>query len=152
MIMRRSNIVISVILVFMFFSPLFISCVAPTVEKSPDSPSKSVTPSIPDIPSDVIQWHEAKNHVGERTTVCGPVVSTKWASTSGGSPTFLNIGNAYPDTNRFTVIIWKDYRKNFKFLPETYYQGKTICVTGLITEYKRVPEIEVRSQDEIEVK
>ena len=80
------------------------------------------------------------------------MVSTKWASASNGSPTFLNIGNAYPDKNRFTVVIWKDYRENFKVLPETYYQGKTICVTGLITEYEGVPEIEVRSQDEIEVK
>ena len=131
---------------------LSISCVTPTVEQSPSSPREPTTPSISSIPVDVIQWHEAKNHVGERTTVCGPVVSTKWASASGGSPTFLNIGNAYPDTNRFTVVIWKDYRKNFKFLPEIYYQGKTICVTGLIREYNGAPEMEVRSQDEIEVK
>ena len=150
MSMRRFNALISVTFVLAFLL-LIISCAAPIVEQSPSSPSDPITSSISSIPADVIQWHEAKNHIGERITVCGPVVSTKWASASGGSPTFLNIGNAYPDTNRFTVVIWKDYRKNFKFLPETYYQGKTICVTGLITEYKGIPEIEARSQDEIEI-
>jgi len=146
----RLNTVASTILALALFS---ISCATPPAEKIPTSPNNpTTTHSTPVIPSDVIQWHEARKHIGERITVCGPVVSTKWASASGGSPTFLNIGNAYPDTNRFTVVIWKDYRKNFKFLPETYYQGKNICVTGLITEYEGIPEMEVRSQDEIEVK
>ena len=147
----RLRAVTLAILVITFFA-LFISCAAPAAEESSNNLSNTTAPVIPDISSDVIQWHEARNHIGERITVCGPVVSTKWASASNGSPTFLNIGNAYPDINRFTVIIWKDYRENFKVLPETYYQGKTICVTGLIIDYEGVPEIEVRSQDEIEVK
>lgn len=96
-----------------------------------------------------IPWNEAKYHIGERTTVYGPVASTKWATSSKGQPTFINLGNAYPNTNRFTIVIWAENRGNFPFAPESYYIGKTISVTGLITEYKGVPEIEATSPSQI---
>ena len=32
----------------------------------------------------------AQNHIGEKATVCGEVVSTHYASSSNGEPTFLN--------------------------------------------------------------
>lgn len=98
-----------------------------------------------------IPWNEAKYHIGERTTVYGPVASTYYATGSKGKPTFINIGNAYPNRNRFTVLIWDRNRGNFPFAPENYYSGKTISVTGLITEYEGVPEIEVTSPGQIEV-
>jgi hypothetical protein len=34
---------------------------------------------------------EAKDHVGETRTVCGKVVSTHYATSSKGQPTFLNL-------------------------------------------------------------
>jgi micrococcal nuclease len=101
------------------------------------------------LPSGAISWDKAKNHIGERTTVCGPVVSATWASGSKGKPTFLNIGKPYPDPDRFTVIIWEQYRSNFPQPPEAYYRGKTICVTGLIIPYKGIPEIEVKTPEQI---
>jgi len=101
-------------------------------------------------PAGSIAWHEAKNHIGERTTVCGPVVDATWASGSNGKPTFLNLGNPYPDPDRFTVVIWIENRSNFPQAPEDYYLGKTICVTGLITEYNEIPEIEVKYPSEIQ--
>ncbi|MEM2002201.1 MAG: hypothetical protein QXT77_06130 [Candidatus Methanomethylicaceae archaeon] len=44
----------------------------------------------------VIEATEAKEHVGEEATVCGRVVSTRYAATSRGSPTFLNFERPYP--------------------------------------------------------
>ncbi len=108
------------------------------------------TPVEQEAPSNAIAWHEAKNHVGERATICGPVIDTHYASTSKGKPTFLNIGQDYPSANRFTVVIWDDYRGNFPQAPDVYYIGKTICVTGLIIEYERIPEIEVKSPSQIQ--
>jgi len=96
-----------------------------------------------ELPSNAISWNEAKYHIGDRTTVCGTVVDTHWASGSSGKPTFLNIGKSYPDPDRFTVVIWIDCRANFPQAPEAYYLGKTICITGLITEYEGVAQIEV---------
>jgi len=97
-----------------------------------------------------IPWQEAKYHYGEIATVYGPVVSTKWATESNGQPTFLNIGNPHPDPNRFTVVIWVQYRPNFPFAPESFYLGKTIYVTGLIQEYKGGPQIHATSPSEIQ--
>jgi hypothetical protein len=102
-----------------------------------------------ELPPGAIWWYEAKDHIGDRLTVCGPVVDSNWASGSSGKPTFLNIGKPYGDPDRFTVIIWIDYRSNFPQPPEDYYLGKNICVTGLIISYEGIPEIEVQSPDDI---
>ena len=105
----------------------------------------------PPPPPSAISWDEAKYHIGERTTVWGPVVDTHWASGSKGKPTFLNIGKPYSDPNRFTVVIWIDYRANFPQAPEAYYLSKTIYVTGLIEEYNGIPQIEVTNPSQIEI-
>jgi hypothetical protein len=49
--------------------------------------------------------NEAKDHVGETATVCGSVVSTRYATSSKGRPTFLNLDKPYPN-QVFTVLIW----------------------------------------------
>jgi hypothetical protein len=103
-----------------------------------------------ELPAGAIWWYEAKDHIGDRLTVCGPVVDSNWASGTSGKPTFLNIGKPYPDPDRFTVVIWIDYRSNFPQSPEDYYLGKTICITGLITEYEGIAEIEAQSPTQIE--
>lgn len=106
--------------------------------------------SAPTQPSGAIAWNEAINHVGERATVCGLVAGTHWASSSNGKPTFLNVGKDYPDSNRFTVVIWIQSRDNFPQAPEVYYLGKTICVTGLITEYEGIAQIEAKDPSQIQ--
>ena len=98
---------------------------------------------------DWIEWTQAVAHAGESLTVCGPVASAHFASDSNGQPTFLNIGNAYPDPQRFTVVIWGRNRGNFDPLPEEAYLEKEICVTGEIELYQGMPEIEVESPAQI---
>jgi len=120
----------------------------PTVTVTMDS-DKSLTANFETAPPDAISWDEAKNHIGERTTVYGPVVDTCYASGSSGKPTFLNMGNPYPDPNRFTVVIWNENRGKFSQPPEDYYDGKTIYVSGLIVPYDGAAEIEVTSPDQI---
>ncbi len=82
---------------------------------------------------------EAKDHVGETATVCGNVVSTRYASTTKGQPTFLNLDKPYPN-QMFTVVIWGSNRSKFG-KPEVEYNEKRICVTGKIAEYRGVPEV-----------
>ena len=103
-----------------------------------------------ELPAGAIWWYEAKDHIGDRLKVCGPVVDSYWASGSSGKPTFLNIGEPYPNPDRFTVVIWIDNRANFPQPPEDYYLGKTICVTGLIVPYKGSAQIEAQSPTQIE--
>jgi len=142
----KRPILIALILSLMLFAACATPSPAPTeAPTAPAAPSPATT-----APSGAISWNEAKYHIGERATVCGPVVSATWASGSKGKPTFLNIGKPYPDPERFTVVIWIQNRGNFPQAPEVYYSGKTICVTGLIIEYKGIPEIEVKDPSQIQ--
>ena len=121
---------------------------ATTITITMDS-NKSVTANFETAPINAISCYEAKNHVGERTTVYGTVVSTKYAVESSGKPTFLNMCYDYPNENGFTVVIWDDNRAKFPQPPEDYYDSKTIYVSGLIVLYDGVPEIEVTSPSQI---
>jgi hypothetical protein len=92
---------------------------------------------------------EARNHVGERATVCGLMASTHYAARSRGNPTFINLDKAYPD-QIFTLLIWGSDRLKFGD-PEEMYRNKHICVTGKITDYKGVPEIVAYEPSQIKV-
>jgi DNA/RNA endonuclease YhcR with UshA esterase domain len=86
-----------------------------------------------------LQSYQAKNHFRETATVCGVVVSTKYAESSRRSPTFLDLDNPYP-TEPFTIVIWGTDRAKFG-TPEATYAGKRVCVTGTIQDYRGKPEI-----------
>lgn len=90
---------------------------------------------------------EAKDHIGETATVCGTVNSTRYAASTKGQPTFLNLDKPYPN-QIFTVLIWGSDRRKFGS-PEVTYKGKQICVTGRITEYRDVPEMIAYSPSQI---
>ena len=92
---------------------------------------------------------EAKAHIGEQATVCGKVVSTRWAESSRGSPTFLNFDQPYPD-QVFTLVIWGNDRSKFDN-PETTYRGKRVCVTGKISAFKGVPEVVANDPAQVKV-
>ena len=92
---------------------------------------------------------EAKDHVGELATVCGRVVSTRYAATTRGKPTFLNLDKPYPNQT-FTVLIWGESRDKFG-TPEEKYRDKQVCVTGKITAYRGAPEIVVSDPQNLEI-
>jgi hypothetical protein len=92
---------------------------------------------------------EAKDHIGDRATVCGKVVSTHYAKSSKGEPTFLNLDEPYPK-EVFTVLIWGSDREKFG-TPESEYKSLRVCVTGKIITYRGKPEIVANERGQIEV-
>lgn len=94
---------------------------------SPAQAQKKITPS------------EAKEHYGENATVCGEVVSARYAESSKGQPTFLNLDKPFPN-QVFTIVIWGSNRSRFG-KPEDDFKDKKVCVTGKITAYAGLPEI-----------
>ncbi len=88
-----------------------------------------------------IKAADAKTHIGENATVCGIVASEHTATNSRGEPTFINLDSAYPN-QVFTILVWGDDRKAVGALPR---DGSHVCATGLIKDYRGVPEIVVRS-------
>lgn len=102
-------------------------------------------------PPNCLDWTSASEHVGVSVCLCGPVVSTKYASTSNGQPTFLNIGGGATNSSRLTIVIWGNNRSNFPTPPEAAYRGANICVTGKVKLYKGIPEIEAKGPTQITV-
>ena len=99
----------------------------------------------------VIMWYQAKRYVGLTRTVKGPVKGTRYASSTSGRPTFINIGKNFPNPSRFTVVIWGKYRSAFSSRPEVFYRGKTVLATGIIRMYKGSPEMFIRSPSNLRV-
>ncbi len=90
---------------------------------------------------------EASAHIGETATVCGTVVSTKFAEKNRGQPTFLNLDRPYPN-HIFTVVIWGDDRAKFG-TPEIKFEKQRVCVTGKIQFYRGSPEIILRTPNQV---
>jgi len=82
---------------------------------------------------------DAASHVGEMGTVCGLVVSSKFAVKSKGQLTFLNLDRPHPH-HVFTVVIWGKDRPKFG-KPDQAFAGKRICVSGLIADFEGRPEM-----------
>ena len=82
---------------------------------------------------------QAASHVGEHATVCGVIAGEHTASSSRGTPTFINLDKPYPH-QIFTILIWGENRADIGHFPES---GK-VCVIGTITAYHESPEIVLR--------
>ncbi|MGA8669927.1 MAG: hypothetical protein WB679_08625 [Terracidiphilus sp.] len=82
---------------------------------------------------------EAVKHVGENATVCGRIASEHTATSSKGTPAFINLDRPYPN-QVFTLLIWGDDREHVGKVPES---GR-VCGVGTITLYRGSPEIVLR--------
>lgn len=118
----------------------------PSAGKNADPAAKA-----PAIPNEAIEWTEAPAHIGETVTVRGPVKDSSFISESNGQPTYINIGAAYPDPSRVSVVVWGEDRGNFPGDPEGMYLGKTICVTGELYAYDNATYVKVAMPDQITV-
>jgi hypothetical protein len=98
-----------------------------------------------------ISGEEALEHLQETNTVCGVIASTKYAEQSHGRPTYLNFDRPYPEQT-FTAIVTESARPKFKVAPETAFNGKNVCVTGLITASSRgKPQIMIEDPSQIHI-
>lgn len=101
-------------------------------------------------PQTKVPASEAGRHIGEKVVVCGKVYGVKFLDKAKGEPTFLNVGAAYPNSP-FTVVIFGETRKLLTDAPEKLYNGKNVCVTGIVKEYKGKAEIVVSKPEEISI-
>lgn len=85
----------------------------------------------------ILPWSEAASKVGQRVTVEGRVHGTR----DVGNLTFVNFSS---DRSAFYVVVFKDTYASFPEPPATDLRGKTIRVTGEVTERKGRAQMEVR--------
>jgi DNA/RNA endonuclease YhcR with UshA esterase domain len=94
---------------------------------------------------------EAAKHIGDTVTVCGKIFGGKYFDQSAKKITLLNMGAAYPKSP-LTIVIDEDNRKNFSSAPEDLYNGKNICLTGVVKDFKGKPQIFITKEAEVTVK
>ena len=142
-------------LLLVSFTVLITACEQSSPASSPSSSSSSAAKSqssSTQSTSSVSHWssRNAVNYIGERGTVCGPIVDTRYATGSNGKPTFLNFDMSYPD-HTMVVVIWGSNRSAFPSNPENYYKGKEVCATGLIESYNGKPQIIARDRNQLDL-
>ena len=94
-----------------------------------------------------IKLEEVSEHTGDSVTVCGLVTDMRYFENSKNQPTFLNIGDSYPN-QKLTVVIWGSVKTRFKESIENL-KGKQICITGRIILFKERPEIVIENPEQI---
>lgn len=93
---------------------------------------------------DPIAWSDASTEVGRSSAIVGPVADASFEPDVGGAPTFLNLGNAHPDPDRFDVVIYEDVRERFDAPPEDALVGEHVCVLGEVRDRDGVPQTILR--------
>lgn len=95
-----------------------------------------------------INVNDVGSYIGQTVKVCATVYGTKELKSG---MTFINLAAAYPNSP-LTLVIYGDDSGNFKEKPSIYYDGKRICVTGKVSDYKGKNQIVIHKEDEIQVK
>lgn len=110
----------------------------------PSNEQQDVEPiSAVSLPKGHFNTNQAKykTNSNKEVTICGTVVSTKLSNKGN---IFINLDRAFPN-QVFTVSIFADKVKNFPYKPEEYLKGKTICVTGKVSDYNGTPSMNVEN-------
>jgi endonuclease YncB( thermonuclease family) len=93
----------------------------------------------------VFSWEDAGDHIGELAVFTGLVAGTHFEPGSG--VTYINLGEAYPEPNRLTIIIWQQVRDLFTHKlgtpPEDLYRGAVVAAVGRIERGPDSLEIEI---------
>ncbi|NOX62444.1 MAG: hypothetical protein GXP42_10960 [Chloroflexi bacterium] len=98
----------------------------------------------PSTPTGVVPWLDAGQYVGQTITVEGRVVQTHDA----GSITFLNFSR---QRGQFVAVVFAEDYERFPKPPAEMYEGQRLWITGLVSEYRGIPQIVVRSPEQIEI-
>lgn len=105
-----------------------------------------VAPLVPPLPGGRFSTTQAKYHIGNKVTVCGTVVSTR--RTKKANALYLNFDRMYPNQD-FYATVWDSNSPNFSYDPETYLQGRKVCVTGMITTFSDIARMSINNESEI---
>jgi hypothetical protein len=87
------------------------------------------------------EWNDPELRAGQRTAVAGPVARVSFEPEVGGAPTFVNLGNAYPDPERFDVVIYREVSEQFDARPDEALDGRLVCVQGQVRDRDGVLQI-----------
>ncbi len=93
-----------------------------------------------------IRAEDAAKYIGKRVTVCSQVYGVKELANIN----FINLGGQFPD-NPLTLVVFSSDKRDFKQGLEIY-NGKKVCVTGIVKEHRGKLEIIINTPEEISIK
>lgn len=96
-----------------------------------------------------INWQNVGQHIGSTVAVRGPVMAVTQKEGIRGNPTWIEVGAAYPNPNRLKVVIWIEDKPRFPMVMPGLLDGKNVCFTGLVTDYKGVAQIVMRDAGQL---
>ena len=91
---------------------------------------------------DYIMPYDAKNYIGENRKVCGNIAEVK----EFNKGFYLNFEDKYPN-QPFTAVIWKSNKTLAH--QSVQFSDEYICVSGKIEEYRKKPQIIIKSASQI---
>lgn len=111
-----------------------------------DKAMGEVAPLPAPLPGGRFNTLQAKYHIGSKATICGTVVSTR--RTKKSNALYLNFDRMYPNQD-FYATVWDYNSPNFSYDPETYLQGRKVCVTGMVSVFDDIARISINNEKEI---
>lgn len=96
-----------------------------------------------------ISWFEAKFKEGEYVTVLGTVADYRYMPQLNGKPTWINMGNRYPNKNRLSVVVWGEERSVFGSVLSESLAGQQVCIRGTVKMRDNTPQIIIRNKRDL---
>lgn len=130
---------------------------APLVPKPTQSPPTAFTPTKaaiqPTAPesscANPISWQDIGQHIGNTVSVVGPVMAVTQREGIRGNPLWMEVGAAFPNKNRLKVVIWEEQKHLFPMVAPDLLDGRNVCITGKLTDYKGVAQIVLRDANQL---
>lgn len=98
-----------------------------------------------------VKLEELKDHIGDSVKVKGKISGTRYLEAAKNTPTFINVGGAYPN-QLLTIVIWADVRKNLGYDPSDKKNvGGMAVVTGKVELYRDKPQIVITDPSQLQI-
>ena len=95
-----------------------------------------------------VKLEEVKNHIGDSVKVRGKIFGVRYLKNAKNTPTFINLGAAYPN-QLLTVVIWGDVRNMLGYKPEEQFAKGFATVYGKIESYKGKLQILIKNPEQL---
>lgn len=122
---------------------------APVPVATPAQPAPSLTGSSCAQP---LPWTMAREHVGKVVAISGPVARVAVRDDVRGKPVFVTIGQTYPSRQRVDLVIWEGQRSKFLPLLEQGLEGRDVCVFTEVGQRDGVPQLVLRSRNDLQLR
>lgn len=96
-----------------------------------------------------LDWREARQHVGARVAIAGQVARVTYRQDVQGQPTWIEIGAAFPNPDRVTLVVWGNNRDALGPHISRMNTTQKVCVIGTVERYRESHQLELREGSQV---